>query len=659
MGTFIFCEPISVIQEEGIELLGVMIPPVKLEAATVVTIAPTPSTQPPDTTGDANQLQGADNKSNSALEITQQPPATWYKDQYGRKATFDLNVKRTGVFCAQCVEQRILAVQLLYENGKVVEKQEILNVMSGQCLDKNMQSSLAIRIAEVSKNHLNQRFRVEIAVPRCQGGCDYKTSVVSDPVLVLSKKKKRPNKQNAETESPARPKKAKRAAENDTPTRKMSPESLNSSQTSNGTLTGNMAAAIAEMEQIPPRSKCETAPFTAATPNLCLWANAAFDLLYKLQWQRVPASRSDHSGAKLDEILAQAISKAYKCPSCQETYGQVPTHREDCDLKLLLEQSGQTDVSAAEAGNHFTAQQWSSTKSFEWPDYPKPMYSGGDITPKVDNTSQEMHGSGEASGKGFDPAANLNINSWEDYSSLSKLLYSTSYLGGFDGRSPEAATALSPTLKWTGVLPPVGTLSPGFPTLPSATISSALNQYVPGSQRFSALLSATKDVSPATADLLRESEAALHGDGNIVNSLGNLSVSDLIRSGDVAGNESRLGHRPVSLSMLLSGDQPVLDTSSEKDVRVIMASDFRGCGFPALDGSFNLNDQPAELRFAPSIFPLPKEMLEELETTASSWKGNPSICYKRKSVEINTEESLVRLKSDVLHQVMRLCERCR
>jgi predicted RNA-binding protein YlqC (UPF0109 family) len=39
---------------------------------------------------------------------------------------------------------------------KAVEKQEILHVISGQCLDKNGRSALAIRIAEVSKNHLNQ-----------------------------------------------------------------------------------------------------------------------------------------------------------------------------------------------------------------------------------------------------------------------------------------------------------------------------------------------------------------------------------------------------------------------------------------------------------------------------------------------------------------------
>ncbi|EEY64362.1 uncharacterized protein PITG_02944 [Phytophthora infestans T30-4] len=342
-----------------------MIPPVKKELAAM---------KPP---------QLSDNQLNTALEITQQPPETWYKDQYGRKATFELKVKLSAMLCGNCVEQRVLTVQLLYESGKVVEKQEILHVMSGQCLDKNRQSTLAIRIAEVSKNHLNQRFRVEIAVPQCVTGCDYDASVVSDPVLVLSKKKKRPVKQNAETEvSSANTKKVKRAPTQHTPKRKMSNTSPESSQSSTTTITSNVAAAIAEMEEsIPLRAADTTAPFTPTTPNLCLWANAAFDLLSKLQWQRIPTSATEKPGANLDEILAQALSKAYKCPSCGETYGKIPKHRDDCDLKLLLEQAPYS-------------LQWSSDKHTQWPDRQRPMYSGGELTPKKQaspsNNSHEL-----------------------------------------------------------------------------------------------------------------------------------------------------------------------------------------------------------------------------------------------------------------------------
>lgn len=55
-----------------------------------------------------------------ALVVTQQPPQKWYKDQFGRKATFEIQLQRVGQCCMSCVDQRHLAVQLLYENGCVL-----------------------------------------------------------------------------------------------------------------------------------------------------------------------------------------------------------------------------------------------------------------------------------------------------------------------------------------------------------------------------------------------------------------------------------------------------------------------------------------------------------------------------------------------------------
>lgn len=55
--------------------------------------------------------------SGAALEIVAQPPPKWYKDQFGRKATFSVQVHRTRTSCARCAEQRHLAVTLLYETG--------------------------------------------------------------------------------------------------------------------------------------------------------------------------------------------------------------------------------------------------------------------------------------------------------------------------------------------------------------------------------------------------------------------------------------------------------------------------------------------------------------------------------------------------------------
>jgi hypothetical protein len=88
---------------------------VKTELAAMVPIAPAAASLLP-----AEALDGrdrGDNQAVEALEMTQQPPETWYKDQFGRRATFELGVRRTDAVCAQCEPQRLLAVQLLYESG--------------------------------------------------------------------------------------------------------------------------------------------------------------------------------------------------------------------------------------------------------------------------------------------------------------------------------------------------------------------------------------------------------------------------------------------------------------------------------------------------------------------------------------------------------------
>ncbi|KAF1794324.1 hypothetical protein GQ600_13962 [Phytophthora cactorum] len=605
----------------------------------------------------SDPLQHRDSQSNAALEITQQPPETWYKDQYGRKATFELKVTRTEISCAKCVEQRILTVQLLYESGKVVEKQEILHVTSGQCLDKNRQSKLAIRIAEVSKNHLNQRFRVEIAVPRCVGDCDYEMSVVSNPVLVLSKKKKRPVKQNAETESSANAKKARRASVQDTPKRKMSSDSPSSSQSSTATITSNVTAAIAEWKsRSTARSGNDSSVHTRDTKLMFVGERS---------WQRVPTS-----GTEKPEILAQALSKAYKCPSCQETYGQIPMHRDDCDLKLLLEQGGKTEMSTTGTDKNLTAPhslQWSSDKHMEWQDRPEAMYSGGDTTPKMQtspyNLSQDIQKLSEpGSGATQTPADVLTrgrtMHRYPSYFTGTHFIYGLQVTASKCCTSPYCAmdrgTAASRhTFTWLSHSPSA--------MKNHAAQQAGIQQSMP-SQRFSALLAVTKGMPADAADLFRESEAALHGDGSIVSSMNSMNLSDFLRPspGDKSGNDQQLRHGPISLSALLPSDQL---GNPEKGVQIIMAYNFQGCGLPALDASFNLvgfyhvltatHNSPAELRFGPHLFPLPEEMLQELKTTIAEWRHNSSIYHQREPTESNPEEALAHMKSAVLQQVTR------
>lgn len=103
--------------------------------------------------------------------------------------------------------------------SKVVENQSVLRITSGLCLSKSSnESTLAIRIMEVSKNHQNQvrytgdgvvytavsrvanwecgasrngriqRFRLQIALPQCQLSGVTPAPAVTEAVLVLSKK---------------------------------------------------------------------------------------------------------------------------------------------------------------------------------------------------------------------------------------------------------------------------------------------------------------------------------------------------------------------------------------------------------------------------------------------------------------------------------------
>lgn len=635
-------------------------------------IAPTPTEMANRTPQMVAEARTTTQEGLEALEVTQQPPATFYKDQTGRKATFELRVRRIRG-CSKCKQQRMLSVQLLYENGKVVEKQELLLVASGLGLNRQDESSLAVRIAEVSKNHQNQRFRLKIALQRCD--CGLTEFVLSDPVLVMSKKKKRPVKQ--ETGSPAQPSKLKRArAAQDTPTKQS--ESDGSSQSSS-TVSEQVTAVIAEVGKAMPPATSSKAPFTPDTPNLCLWANAAFDLLHKLQFQRASASSNEKPSSNFGDILSHALSRGFQCPSCHESYGDVPTHRDDCDLKLLLDQGEQSEAPAETASGHLPRQnslRWSSDRQqFDWPEQPRTMYSGGCITPKVQdspyNLTQDLLQLSEPGGGGAQPpnpdirsaaadiSSNFNLRSWKGYATLSKLLHSST--ADTDPKTTPTGPG-SAGMQWTGLLPPVGMLSSGLPSLSSALKTPPAKQNGTESmpfQRFSALLSATKFMSADTANLLREGEAALNGDGSIANSLSNLSLSDILRSSTGEfGSDLRLPNVSGSLSTLLAGDSPRVNTSSETAVHTIIASDFRECGFPAFDSSSQLlgfyclldatPDSPAELRFMPNLYALPDEMMKELTSTVADWRETPALVHTRAQ---STPEALAQLKVTVLHHV--------
>lgn len=84
-------------------------------------------------------------------------------------------------------------------------------------------------------------------------------------------------------------------------------------------------------------------PFTTPSDRVCLWANAAFNFLNKLQFQpfeSTTGAATADATADVSDIFAHHLHKKYQCVVCREVYGAsaAPAHREDCDLGLLLQQ---------------------------------------------------------------------------------------------------------------------------------------------------------------------------------------------------------------------------------------------------------------------------------------------------------------------------------
>uniref|UniRef100_K3WUD8 Uncharacterized protein n=1 Tax=Globisporangium ultimum (strain ATCC 200006 / CBS 805.95 / DAOM BR144) TaxID=431595 RepID=K3WUD8_GLOUD len=392
-----------------------------------------------------------------ALVITHQPPQKWYKDQFGRKATFDIRVERVGNGCAACVDQRHLAVQLLYENGKTVENQSILRINSGLCLNKDNQSSIAIRIMEVSKNHQNKRFRIQIALPQCPLSGTTPVPVITDAVCVLSKKNKRPVKPEGEEDQDMSVKVKKSKCEGDSPALK--PELKEIADEAMTPMSGPVPianennGAHPEMdheftEQMAGESSwaSQVVRFKAPTESVCLWANAAYNFLQRLQFQRPTGASEGHDDA-MDDFLSHASLAPYQCPVCHASYGSTAKHRSDCDLSLLLQQSGQFDTSSPPARKEEIFSASTSNKishvtneleqTFGSLKTKSNMFTTPQIrVPSKYNITQDLLQLSESPSNDARPVApafgansvdlmakNLNLNSWEGYSTLSRIMF--------------------------------------------------------------------------------------------------------------------------------------------------------------------------------------------------------------------------------------------
>lgn len=598
------------------------------------------------------------NSTHSVLEFTQQPPDSWYKDQFGRKATFDVAVRRLSRGCASCADHRHLNVQLLYESGKVVENQNILRVASGLCLNKDDQSVLAIRIMEVSKNHQNQRFRLQISLPQCPlkpigAGV---TCAISEPVLVLSKKNKRPVKADGDDIPSAIATKLKKSKHLTSPTGSNrgvnSPcsSSFNTPTSRNRPYTSPEFDGITESMPDEDQWGTEIVRFRQPTQGLCLWANAAFNFMHRLQWQHQIESSPDGVG---DRAL-------YRCPVCHATYASKPMHHIECDLALLLEQTGSLD-NANENENtekYNTRTQGTIEKEFGSPDpFAKPPMRPS--LPQTNHMQQHAAKPPAFNGSSVDMLAkNLNLSSWEGYSSLSKIMFSleadvkhTKEADPFNGvgRKEHKASDIS----MNSSLGSGGSLW-SFATAPAPP---------PGqmSLNFSSILSSVKGLSPDTAAFLQEQEAELTGDASLLKSLSRVSLSDFL----LDGQPDRVAANPDSdavRSTVASLSTVMMDQSkshvTENAVMAIASVDFRHCGHPAFDSSYSLvgfyflssTKSEPDLRFLPNFYPLPGQMLQDLDAHLAQWKQQPNtILHSRSGLD---PDSLERLKAQVLNALL-------
>lgn len=114
------------------------------------------------------------------LEVTRQPPETWYKDIGGKEAHFEVQ----GVLSCTSGElvlgsHRPVQVELLYEDGRPAPE-GLLHLLDRVFVGANGQFCARVQITDVSKNHQKQPFCVRFSIPGASG-------VTTTPVLVLSK----------------------------------------------------------------------------------------------------------------------------------------------------------------------------------------------------------------------------------------------------------------------------------------------------------------------------------------------------------------------------------------------------------------------------------------------------------------------------------------
>lgn len=249
-----------------------------------------------------------------SLNIIQQPPETWYTHYKGKGHSFTVAVKLEGL---KIDHDMPILVRLLYESGKEVPNQAILQIFKAPVMDAYTNVCLIkARVNDVSKNHQKQKFTLRIeTLSENPSDANYRSVAPVHTVGIRSLSRIPVSKQH------------------------LKPDEVNEKKRSGGYFLDDIMAHSAK------RARLDGS--LDATNSLALqsWANDALDTILHIQWivtgyetsdgVSVLAEDNDEDDANDDGVLP-----VYTCPVCIAvgTSKSTVTHLDDCKIRSLVRQ---------------------------------------------------------------------------------------------------------------------------------------------------------------------------------------------------------------------------------------------------------------------------------------------------------------------------------
>ena len=232
------------------------------------------------------------------LRITQQPPATWYKDEGGRDKCISIHALLVDSDDRPVHGREVpLKVTLCYEGDEHMEvkNQSILKFPSETTVNRvgsDGSVELKVRVEEVSKNHQKQAFVIRVAPDVVYSptnhdiAADYTTAVT-----VLSKRNKRRKKEGS-----------------DTPTL-MGQNGLTSPMSTLANSAIAPAASSLSASLLLSSDFKPSAALSATVNSIASWCQYVHRGLTSLEWQHVGFEITEEGQVHLHRPL-------HRCPSC-------------------------------------------------------------------------------------------------------------------------------------------------------------------------------------------------------------------------------------------------------------------------------------------------------------------------------------------------------